>query len=102
MSALPVSAPKSSAPFKVERRIIDYAQEKNRLFHAIETVPVVKKKADWALKWITRCGALAGTHMQRRWRERAQGCASRERRGRMCKWAGTAVRPQGPANCVGL
>ena len=28
--------------------------EKNRLFHATETVPVVKKKADWALKWITR------------------------------------------------
>lgn len=26
--------------------------EKHRLFHAIETVPVVKKKADWALKWI--------------------------------------------------
>ena len=26
--------------------------EKNRLFHAIDTVPSVKKKADWALKWI--------------------------------------------------
>ncbi|XP_022741554.1 ribonucleoside-diphosphate reductase small chain-like [Durio zibethinus] len=26
--------------------------EKNRLFHAIETVPCVAKKADWALKWI--------------------------------------------------
>ncbi|CAG9461602.1 unnamed protein product [Pedinophyceae sp. YPF-701] len=26
--------------------------EKQRLFHAIDTVPAVKKKADWALKWI--------------------------------------------------
>jgi ribonucleoside-diphosphate reductase beta chain len=28
------------------------AVEKNRLFHAIETVPCVKKKGEWALKWI--------------------------------------------------
>jgi ribonucleoside-diphosphate reductase beta chain len=27
-------------------------KEKQRLFQAIETVPCVKKKADWALKWI--------------------------------------------------
>ena len=27
-------------------------QEKTKLFNAIETVPCVKKKADWALKWI--------------------------------------------------
>lgn len=27
--------------------------EKNFLFQAIETIPVVKKKADWALKWIS-------------------------------------------------
>ncbi len=26
--------------------------EKNRLFHAIETVPCVQKKAKWALRWI--------------------------------------------------
>lgn len=26
--------------------------EKNKLFHAIETVPCVKKKAEWALRWI--------------------------------------------------
>jgi ribonucleoside-diphosphate reductase beta chain len=26
--------------------------EKHRLFHAIETVPCVKKKAEWALRWI--------------------------------------------------
>src|ERR1700743_2825280 len=28
-------------------------QEKHRLFHAIETCPAVKKKADWAMRWIT-------------------------------------------------
>lgn len=28
------------------------ATEKNRLFHAIDTVPCVKKKGEWALKWI--------------------------------------------------
>ena len=27
-------------------------QEKYRLFHAIETVPAVRKKAEWALRWI--------------------------------------------------
>ncbi len=27
-------------------------EEKDRLFHAIETVPAVKKKAEWALRWI--------------------------------------------------
>lgn len=32
--------------------------EKNRLFHAIETVPCVKKKAEWALRWI-RKGSFA-------------------------------------------
>ena len=26
--------------------------EKDRLFHAMETVPAVKKKAEWALRWI--------------------------------------------------
>ena len=29
-------------------------QEKDRLFHAIETMDCVKKKADWALKWIDK------------------------------------------------
>ena len=29
-------------------------QEKHKLFHAIDTVPAVKHKADWALKWIGR------------------------------------------------
>ncbi|CAI9763135.1 unnamed protein product [Fraxinus pennsylvanica] len=28
------------------------SEEKNRLFHAIETVPCVGKKAKWALRWI--------------------------------------------------
>ena len=31
---------------------IQEAAERERLFNAIETVPAVKKKADWALKWI--------------------------------------------------
>ncbi|MES2619143.1 MAG: ribonucleoside-diphosphate reductase small subunit [Bacteroidota bacterium] len=30
------------------------AQEKNRLFHAIDTVPAVKRKAEWALRWIDK------------------------------------------------
>lgn len=34
--------------------------EKDHLFHAIETVPCVKKKAEWALKWIDN-----GTFAQR-------------------------------------
>lgn len=29
-------------------------QEKTHLFRAVQTVPCVKKKADWALKWIER------------------------------------------------
>jgi len=28
-------------------------EEKRRLFNAIETIPIVKKKAEWALKWLT-------------------------------------------------
>merc|ERR1712012_1252734 len=31
---------------------IKEADERERLFNAIETVPAVNKKADWALKWI--------------------------------------------------
>lgn len=30
-------------------------QEKDKLFRAIQTVDCVKRKADWAIKWITRC-----------------------------------------------
>ncbi len=29
-------------------------QEKNRLFHAIDNIPAVGKKADWALRWISQ------------------------------------------------
>lgn len=28
-------------------------EQKNKLFHAIDTVPAVKKKAEWALRWIS-------------------------------------------------
>lgn len=35
------------------------SKQKDHLFHAIQTVPVVKKKAEWALKWITRWGFRA-------------------------------------------
>jgi ribonucleoside-diphosphate reductase subunit M2 len=30
--------------------------EKNHLFNAIDTIPCIKKKADWALKWIANVG----------------------------------------------
>lgn len=33
--------------------------EKQKLFNAIETIPCVKKKADWALKWIERSTSFA-------------------------------------------
>jgi ribonucleoside-diphosphate reductase beta chain len=33
--------------------------EKNRLFKAIDTIPSIKKKADWALKWITSSKSFA-------------------------------------------
>ena len=39
---------------------INDPKEKDRLFHAIETVPAVKKKAEWALRWIEN-----GTFAQR-------------------------------------
>lgn len=31
---------------------INNTDEKNKLFNAIETIPAIKKKADWILKWI--------------------------------------------------
>ena len=37
--------------------------EKNRLFNAIENVPSVKKKADWALKWIDDKNSEFGTRI---------------------------------------
>lgn len=30
--------------------------QKDHLFRAVDTIPCVAKKADWALEWITRCG----------------------------------------------
>tara|TARA_Y100000389_G_scaffold69275_1_gene65926 strand:+ start:3653 stop:4660 length:1008 start_codon:yes stop_codon:yes gene_type:complete len=38
-------------------------QEKTRLLNAIETVPSVKKKADWALKWINDDKSSFGTRV---------------------------------------
>ncbi|XP_074605255.1 ribonucleoside-diphosphate reductase subunit M2 [Brevipalpus obovatus] len=34
-------------------------QEKTHLFNAIETIPCVKKKADWAIKWISDSSTFA-------------------------------------------
>jgi hypothetical protein len=33
--------------------------EKNKLFHAIDTVPCVQKKAAWAMKWIESADTFA-------------------------------------------
>ena len=33
---------------------ISYEEEKENLFNAIDTVPSVKRKADWAMKWIEK------------------------------------------------
>jgi ribonucleotide reductase beta subunit family protein with ferritin-like domain len=33
-------------------KLVDHKAEKERLFRAIETVPAVKRKAEWALKWM--------------------------------------------------
>ena len=43
----------------IDTYIKDHA-ERDRLFHAIDTVPCVKKKAEWALRWIDN-----GTFAQR-------------------------------------
>lgn len=42
-------------------------QEKHRLFHAIDTFPAIKKKADWAIKWISRCVQEAGVWRRVKW-----------------------------------
>jgi ribonucleotide reductase beta subunit family protein with ferritin-like domain len=42
----------------IENYITDRS-EKARLFNAIETVPAVQKKANWALKWISSNGSFA-------------------------------------------
>jgi ribonucleoside-diphosphate reductase beta chain len=60
-------------PLLIDNYIKD-PKEKQRLFHAIDTVPAVKKKAEWALRWIDkgnfaeRLGAFAageGIFLQR-------------------------------------
>ena len=38
---------------------IDSEQEKKFLFNAIETIPSIKKKADWSLKWIQQSDSFA-------------------------------------------
>jgi len=38
---------------------VDEENEKDRLLNAIETMPSVKKKADWAIKWIDSSGSFA-------------------------------------------
>lgn len=34
-------------------------KEKDKLFNAIETIPCVKKKAEWAIRWITNSDSFA-------------------------------------------
>lgn len=54
-------------------------QQKHRLFHAIDTIPAVKRKADWAMRWIERCerpqSCIAGFIIVSNSRH-MQGCAS--------------------------
>ena len=38
-------------------------QKKNKLLNAIETIPSIQKKADWALKWIENKDATFGTRV---------------------------------------
>lgn len=40
---------------------INDSEEKNKLFHAVETIPCIKKKADWAIKWIEEGSTLQET-----------------------------------------
>jgi ribonucleotide reductase beta subunit family protein with ferritin-like domain len=39
--------------------LIKDENEKNKLFNAIETIPSIKKKAQWALKWINNSDSFA-------------------------------------------
>ena len=39
------------------------SQKKNKLFNAIDTIPSVKKKADWAMKWINDKSSNFGTRV---------------------------------------
>ena len=42
---------------------IEDSREKQHLFKAVETIPVIKKKADWALKWINDRRASFATRL---------------------------------------
>jgi ribonucleoside-diphosphate reductase beta chain len=44
----------------IDTYIID-SKEKNRLFNAIETIPAIKKKADWTIKWIEQGSTLVNS-----------------------------------------
>ena len=53
-------------------KLVDDKAEKERLFRAVETVPAVKRKAEWALRWMgtsdgvaETSGSAAGTFPQR-------------------------------------
>ena len=37
----------------IDTYVKDTSAKKQKLFNAIETIPSVQKKADWALKWIS-------------------------------------------------
>jgi len=39
--------------------LIKDPQERNRLFHAVDTIPCIQKKAEWALKWISNSRSFA-------------------------------------------
>jgi len=38
-------------------------EEKHKLFNAVDTIPSVKKKAEWAMKWISNKDATFGTRV---------------------------------------
>ncbi|KAJ8459771.1 hypothetical protein OPV22_032697 [Ensete ventricosum] len=38
---------------------VKYPDEKFRLFHTIDTIPAVVRKADWPLRWIDSSGSFA-------------------------------------------
>ena len=43
-----------SSLFNFIDKFISDINEKNRLFNAIETIPCIKEKANWSLKWLQR------------------------------------------------
>ena len=45
--------------FTVMRRLVKDSAEKDRLFRAIDTLPCVGKKADWALRYINSSDSFA-------------------------------------------